>query len=106
MIKPTRVPIATWFRASCSWNVRVRAVKVVAVTDKTITYLDGSGINDDQPPFRKLRNNISTDDFHFFPTWGEAKDWCIAKAEEKVRQDKAQLARHEGLLANAKGLTQ
>ena len=106
MNKPTRKPIAVWYKATVWWNVKIRPVQVVAFTEKTVTFLDGNGINDDQPPFREIRNNISLDDSHFFPTFDEAKAWCIQKAEDKVRHAETELNRSETRLRTAKELSQ
>lgn len=99
-----RKPISIWWRAVVWWNVRLHPVPVVAVTDKTITFLVGTAINDDEPPFQEVRRNLATDDTQFFLSFAEAKKWCIMQANNKMRHAESELNRASTLLSRAESL--
>jgi hypothetical protein len=75
----TRPVIATWWGAEVKYGLKIAPVRVVAITAKTITYLD---MFDEE-----RRRTIHGIWDNYYPTFEEAKAFCIRELE--VLEDKA-----------------
>ncbi len=73
------------------WGVSIKQTEIDKETEKSV-WIDGR------------RNAKRSDWYNYFDTWGEARDFLMGKAEEKLRTARLMLQNAQGYMGNVKGL--
>ena len=97
MKNSVREPIATWWMIE-DLQVKIEPVKFVALTERTVTYIDTfySG--------RVSRANRASHRTVIFPTFEEAKTEAVRRAKEEVAKNKEALQMSRSALGQWKSL--
>jgi hypothetical protein len=97
--KKVREPIATWWKIH-SYKPEIDPIQVVAFTGSFVTYLEKTWRMSGPDVFRESRER--RDDI--FPTFQEARDAAIQRAERSVEWAEADLHRKRTFLGNIRSL--
>lgn len=93
--------MATWYKAGhYSHNNPIEAVDVIHETDKMVVLANKYRTSGESKSAKR------SDYENFFPTWQEAYDFLVAKAQKSVNRCEAQLERARKELEEAKAITQ
>lgn len=83
--KAARESIGIYYRANVSWQPSIRSAKFVSITDLTITYLERTGW-DGKGEYREFRENLSSPDHKWFPSFKEAKEFVVRRFDERLER--------------------
>lgn len=88
------------YRAGGYGDKLIEKVKAIKLTAKTLIY----EATDWRGEAHKQTERLHASFHAFFPSWEEARDWLLRKAENDLESARLQLQRAQGKVGNIKGL--
>jgi hypothetical protein len=89
-------PVGTWYKAETGYRDEINPVQVAAFSDKTVTVMTGT---------TSRRVNVRGDDYHYFPSFEQAKAWLLARLEKRLQRAESDVNEYRKSLESVKSLT-